>query len=147
MLIYNARGTVGQQNSGSITLTGPGGGTSVGLGIVLEFGSVFQTGSTNSITITGVQYGILVNNNGAFVSYGGTATISITNSTTPTASAGISTSSGGAYDATGTSLTLTHFTTCVSAAGNSIMANGGSESLSSCGTNQSAIQGSQILLF
>jgi hypothetical protein len=147
MCLYAARGSIGGQNSGTWTCTGPGGAGTVGLGMVFEFGSVFATGGNNVISITGVQYGILINNNGAFVSYGPTTVISIVNVSTPSLSQGINTSSGGSYDATANTLTVTHFTNCIQAAGNSVMASGGTQNLNNCGTNTNAIQGSQIILF
>lgn len=146
--IYNAHGSVGLLLSGTTTITGPGGTSTVALGLVLEFQAQFTIlgGSTN-LTITGVQQGILVNV-GGFDSYVSAGTISVTNSATVTASSGITTCCGGSFNVTGTALTVDHFTTCLLASANSVMDHGNAaRTLTNCGTTSSAIQGSQIILF
>lgn len=149
--IYNAHGTVGTLGAGTITITGPGGSTGDGTVCWVEEyapSGFAMLGSSTNFTATGCNIGILLNDNSAFTAYASTGTITVTNTSTPTSSLGISTSGSAGFNVAGAALVMNHWTTCIQAAANSVVDQGGAtRTLSNCGTNTNAIQGSQIILF
>lgn len=144
--LYNSFGTFCWIN-GTLNITGPG-NTDLTDGMVLEHGAwiAMQT-STAALNISGVTIGLQVGDNGSFESYVG-AGASITNTTAPSGSIGISVSSSGAVNfANGGTLTISNYSTCIQAAANSEMTHGGASRTLSCPTQTNALQGSQIVLF
>lgn len=74
--------------TGTLTLTGPGGGTTTAQGFHVFEHSAFITYTTSChITVTGTQFGVQVGLNSEFQHQGATSTLTFTNTTTPTGSA------------------------------------------------------------
>jgi len=148
--LYLAHGAVAiQDKAGTLTITGPGGGSTTALGIVEEFSATYtilSSGSTN-ISITGVQIGFLLSSTSSFNSFVSTGTISATNSTTPTSSQGVYTTAASSFNIAGAGLTVDHFTTCLWAYTLSVIDQGpGNRTLSNC-TQTASAQGSQIVIY
>lgn len=159
--MYVANGAAVNQISGTVTITGPGGGSTTALGLVEEFGSTYSQasgGTTMNLTITGVQYGILLSSESTFNNFDtGAGTVSITNASTPSGSLGISSTGNSSFQLGGVagamtipSLTIDHFTTCISATTNALVAQGpssaGPRSLTNC-TPSASSNGGTVLLF
>jgi hypothetical protein len=149
---YIAHGSVVEQYGGTVTVTGPGTGSSASADgtvcLVLEYASPGYTKTgTNTLAVSGCQIGILINDHGTFSDFVG-GTVSITNGTvTPTASMGLNTSAQGTFNmANGSTLTIDHYTTCIDAVGLSLVTQGGSHTTTNCTPTVTA-QSSVILLF
>ncbi len=152
--IYNGIGSYGSWSGGTVTVTGPGTGSSMSADgttcFVIERGAVFNV-LQPSITanISGCQIGMLISGGGTVTNYFG-ATLALSNGiTTPTTSTGISLSAGGIYDGIATSVvTIDHYTTGIKAAfGSGLAAPTATTTITNTSTPTSAIQGAQIVLF
>lgn len=74
--------------AGTLTLTGPGGGSTTAQGIhVFEHSAFISYTASCHITITGTQFAVQVGLNSEFQHQGATTTLTFTNTTTPTGSA------------------------------------------------------------
>ena len=157
-------GRGGLENAGTLTITGPGGSSNGAVCFVEESGAHFQmninAAANGNITISGCSQGILLSSQSSFDSFTSTGTVSVTNSVTPSGSAGITVNGGSAFNMNPTGMTVSNFTTCLVGNGLSVLDQGpGNRSLSNCGITPGPstvcgasgvcnfTQGSQAVLF
>ncbi len=111
----NLGGHVVQYDASAVTLSSPA--TSASWGIDINGSATtyeIHSGTATSLSISGITFGVLVKQ-GSFLEVVGsfTGTLSITNVSTPSGSAGIYTEGGGSVFVNPGTFTLTHFTNCL----------------------------------
>jgi hypothetical protein len=143
-------GSTVAQFGGTLSINAGSVGSTVGL--IVQGGSHFglhDAGTTLSITNIGASgAGIYLSANSTIDNQSGSGnTVSLTNTATPAGSIGIFAESMASYqNISGGSLTLNHWTTCLEADGNALIA-AQNTTFSNCGTNTSASQQAQIITF